>query len=912
LFFSSGSYSDVSIPYSSNYNNQTAQSLSLWFNTENNTTGDILSSFDSDFYKGYQMYLENGYLKFTMDNGTTILSTPINNNQWYHVGIAYNSSLISLYINGNKVGETSFSSSQYNVNTGTGLKLGNNTKGYFNGTISDVSIWNKALSQTEIQKLMISTPDTSDNNLVGYWPLNDGSGSSVKDYSSNSNNGSIYNGTWKNSAPTIYGSKIYSTVGIKVQGKFIPESFLSTPSISFTNSSSAPVTESNNTVSYTPTNTTTYNINFTATGTTYSNDLNISFLAYPVFTDINLTLNNVNLSEHNTTNIFFVNSDSTDNNVSIPNLSSSLVSGTTSFTQAISYSNYMIVFETDGQTSTQKYWYYNKSDGKLYSQADYNSISDKSNFIFSSSTNPSVTLSLLSSYWYSSSTNTGSDITSVTDTPIKLFLPMEQSITDYNSATPLTLVNNSSDGNISLYSIYETNSSSSPKPVTIDKTIISDSNAYKVAMNVSPSSDVITSATHTINDYNSTTNILSLKENNTTTATMFLKKVLTISELQGYYNNYKDLGFTPSFPSTAKGYELYKKQTVAQCSVDSASTIATRKVSNLSDLKSTYLYNAQATTFDAQNILVYNKYDSSKGLQLSNTDSNNNGILYEVQGTSSNQVGTWNEVSSNTDECNSTSIIQFHLNSGVNGYEHLAILKDKDGYYAQGVYIPTGDTSKEIFLNKEATQYLAGELNVESKLTLAYPLKTDWTYLSLPTNMTLCTSAYQTTLTLADICDQNFNIEGVFGTVSNDNNISVFKYRGGYWSNYTTDGKHYNMDRITSIDNTDGLLIHNIPNQKTIYLPYNIYNLAMDTYKVYSTGWHLVGTQFTRTPATFEAKTKDQGKTLKYIMKQNGYDDSNKSLTWEISSSGDDGSVDSSIDRIESIDPMAGFWIFVE
>jgi len=47
---------------------------------------------------------------------------------------------------------------------------------YFNGTIDDVSIYDRALSDEEIQTLMHTRPDTDDLNLVAYWDFDEGSG----------------------------------------------------------------------------------------------------------------------------------------------------------------------------------------------------------------------------------------------------------------------------------------------------------------------------------------------------------------------------------------------------------------------------------------------------------------------------------------------------------------------------------------------------------------------------------------------------------------------------------------------------------------------------------------------------------------------------------------------------------------
>ena len=74
------------------------------------------------------------------------------------------------------------------------------------GFIDEVAIWDKALSDSEIEELasMINDMDATDNrgsyssssNLTGYWKLNEGEGVSISDASGNGNLGSIEMATW--------------------------------------------------------------------------------------------------------------------------------------------------------------------------------------------------------------------------------------------------------------------------------------------------------------------------------------------------------------------------------------------------------------------------------------------------------------------------------------------------------------------------------------------------------------------------------------------------------------------------------------------------------------------------------------------------------------------------------------------
>ena len=61
--------------------------------------------------------------------------------------------------------------------------------------MDEFRIWNKARSQSEIQATMNNTLTGSESGLVAYYKMNDGSGTSLADSSSNSNTATLYNMT---------------------------------------------------------------------------------------------------------------------------------------------------------------------------------------------------------------------------------------------------------------------------------------------------------------------------------------------------------------------------------------------------------------------------------------------------------------------------------------------------------------------------------------------------------------------------------------------------------------------------------------------------------------------------------------------------------------------------------------------
>ncbi len=112
--------------------------------------------------------------------------------------------------------------SSSNVTIGTDYE----TNDWFSGKIDEVSIWNRALTQEEIQAMMYSMIITEqEENLVGYWRMEKGTGTTALDLSGNGNHGTIYDATW--SADRM---------------QFVPAISLSSPAGSHTNESPVPVT----------------------------------------------------------------------------------------------------------------------------------------------------------------------------------------------------------------------------------------------------------------------------------------------------------------------------------------------------------------------------------------------------------------------------------------------------------------------------------------------------------------------------------------------------------------------------------------------------------------------------------------------------------------------------------------------
>lgn len=113
---------------------------------------------------------------------------------WYHIVFVRDLDNMELtaYVNG--VESASAVASYDTVVGGTSELLfarGNN--GNFDGEMCHISIWSRVLSATEIQACMLTGLPDNTSELVGYWPLSEGSGDTAYDLSGNGYNALLTN-----------------------------------------------------------------------------------------------------------------------------------------------------------------------------------------------------------------------------------------------------------------------------------------------------------------------------------------------------------------------------------------------------------------------------------------------------------------------------------------------------------------------------------------------------------------------------------------------------------------------------------------------------------------------------------------------------------------------------------------------
>jgi len=176
-------------------------------NIRNNTT--VMAWVKPNTYSGRQeiminddvWYWEiraNGNLNFERHGGTQVnCNNCLTHNEWQHIAIIRDGSNLRMYINAQEVASSSINGTFNNISYGYYIgQHGHDNTLHYSGAINEVSIWNRALSSTELQNFMNNALNGNESGLVGYWDCNEGSGTTVNDLSGNENDGTINGASW--------------------------------------------------------------------------------------------------------------------------------------------------------------------------------------------------------------------------------------------------------------------------------------------------------------------------------------------------------------------------------------------------------------------------------------------------------------------------------------------------------------------------------------------------------------------------------------------------------------------------------------------------------------------------------------------------------------------------------------------
>ncbi len=161
----------VEISNSSNLDFDNELTISAWAKTREYKEAKIAQKGDWDGHGigGTKWGGWKGHIRLTNNQSTSIESEdgrPILN-EWYHIALTYNGSILKLYING-QLSATKSVSGQLKINNrNASIGSDNGAQKFFNGLIDEVKFYNKALSHTEVQAIFKNQDVATDGD--GDW-----------------------------------------------------------------------------------------------------------------------------------------------------------------------------------------------------------------------------------------------------------------------------------------------------------------------------------------------------------------------------------------------------------------------------------------------------------------------------------------------------------------------------------------------------------------------------------------------------------------------------------------------------------------------------------------------------------------------------------------------------------------------
>ena len=140
-------------------------------------------------------------------NGFIVSNSDLIIGEWNHVTLHYDGQAMRIFLNGaldfEVYVEDEFPVTYIVPNQFAGLSvtgeffLGSNNAGgqRFNGDLDDVSVWNRALTDAEIQALYLCKENLPVDGLVGHWSFDEGSGNVIVDESGNGSDLTLHDAT---------------------------------------------------------------------------------------------------------------------------------------------------------------------------------------------------------------------------------------------------------------------------------------------------------------------------------------------------------------------------------------------------------------------------------------------------------------------------------------------------------------------------------------------------------------------------------------------------------------------------------------------------------------------------------------------------------------------------------------------
>jgi hypothetical protein len=166
--------------------------VTAWFRTTQFGQAGLVTKSQQGSLNGWQVFLNGGSIhasyfangvNYVWNGGDGLNGGSVANNTWHHVAFTVDAGGGRLYVDGVLKDSLAWTGTPGATVNGNELRLGAYASGNFpyNGFLDEVTVWNVALSQTQIQSNMNRSLAGTESGLVAYYRCDEGFGSIVAD-----------------------------------------------------------------------------------------------------------------------------------------------------------------------------------------------------------------------------------------------------------------------------------------------------------------------------------------------------------------------------------------------------------------------------------------------------------------------------------------------------------------------------------------------------------------------------------------------------------------------------------------------------------------------------------------------------------------------------------------------------------
>ncbi len=193
-------------------NNVASFTIEGWANQTTNTDTEIIFSKFSDASNDIALYTNGGTLYIDLGNGSDSYATwagysaTLTSGTWFHWAVVYdgsgvaNADRLKLFINGNTTPIVLAFTGTIPATTSSALSGDDaqlsTTANPFGGYMDEFRVWSDVRTPAEINTNYNKIISTSSSGLVAYYRMDEGTGSSIEDVTTNTYDGTISGSTW--------------------------------------------------------------------------------------------------------------------------------------------------------------------------------------------------------------------------------------------------------------------------------------------------------------------------------------------------------------------------------------------------------------------------------------------------------------------------------------------------------------------------------------------------------------------------------------------------------------------------------------------------------------------------------------------------------------------------------------------